>query len=66
MSPSRDVGGGPYITKDDALMKVTRGKGVHLCYVHGCQNKPAVIIVWQKRPDKARVWVCKMHGEMYG
>lgn len=47
-------------------MKVTKGKGVELCYVHGCQNKPADIVVWRARPDKARVWVCKIHGRVYG
>lgn len=47
-------------------MKVTQGKGVELCYVHGCQNKPNKIIVWFKRPDKAKVWVCNTHGQMFG
>ena len=42
-------------------MKVTQGKGKELCYVHGCQSKPVKIIVWRKRSDNARVWVCKAH-----
>jgi hypothetical protein len=63
---TRQPGGGPFITKDNALMKVTQGKGVELCYVHGCQNKPNKIIVWFKRPDKAKVWVCNTHGQMFG
>lgn len=63
--PRRNADGGPYITKQGALMKVTMGKGKELCYVHDCQNKPVSIIVWPKRADKARVWVCKSH-EIYG